>query len=212
MRGMIGRRVAWIASVDVRCLEDDEFLSLASASGCFSLQVGFESVSPEAVASVNKGFAARADYRSVIARAHSSGIPIVALLMVGFDTDTPATFADLKAFALDNRLPLAVVHPLIPIPGTPLFEKLKREDRLLPLTPAECDGLHVSFVPLHFTPEELTVQYWRFCEELLSLSSIVRRFCSPLVFKNPLAYLVLLITNFMARRVVARRLPPGMYG
>ena len=211
LRRLVGKRIAWLASVDVRCLEDEDFLKLARASGCMSLQVGFESTSVAAVESVNKGFATRTDYGAAIRRAHSFGIPVVALMIVGFDTDTPETFGALRAFAEDNRVPLAVTHPLVPIPGTPLHARLAAEDRLLPLSPAESDGLRVSFRPRNFTPEELTRQYWRFCEELLSLRSIARRFLTLDVLRNPLAWLVLLITNFMARGVVARRLPPGMY-
>lgn len=211
IRGFVGQGVAWLASVDIRALEDEEFLALARTSGCFSLQIGFETLSAKELHSVGKGFAATRDYGALIKRAQSFGIPIVALLMVGFDTDTPAVFKDLRRFLERHRVPLAVTHPVIPIPGTALHAKLAAEGRLLKMEPEECDGLHLHFQPRHFPGNDLIERYWRFSEELFSLRSIVRRFLWSGVLKNPLAYLILGITNLMAGRVARRRLPPGMY-
>lgn len=211
IRGLVGQGIAWLASVDIRALEDDEFLRLARDSGCFSLQIGFETLSATELHGVKKGFAAKRDYGALIRRAQSFGIPIVALLMVGFDTDTPATFRELRRFLERHRVPLAVTHPLIPIPGTPLHAKLAQEARLLPIEPEDCDGLHLHFIPRNFGVGELIERYWKFSEGLFSLRSIVRRFLWPGILKNPLAYLVLAITNVLAGRVARRRLPPGMY-
>ncbi|HNV69548.1 MAG TPA: hypothetical protein PKO06_07630, partial [Candidatus Ozemobacteraceae bacterium] len=121
------------------------------------------------------------------------------------------TFPALRRFLEKNRIPLAVAHPVIPIPGTPLYDRLKSENRLFDVTPDLCDGLHVLYQPKHFTPEALTEAYWKFAAGLLSWRSIVRRFLWPGVLKNPLAWLVLLLSNLFSRDVVRRRLPPGMY-
>lgn len=211
LQGMIGQGVGWLASVDIRALQDDEFLNLARRSGCFSLQVGFETLSAANLATCNKKFADSHDYPALIRRAHAFGIPVVALLMVGFDADTPATFPALRRFLEQNRVPLAVTHPLVPIPGTALYQKLLNENRIANVTPEDSDGLHIFFQPRHFTPESLTEAYWKFSTELLSLRSIVRRFLWPGVFRNPLAWLILLISNLLSRRMVRLRLPPGTY-
>ncbi|NLI77262.1 MAG: B12-binding domain-containing radical SAM protein [Candidatus Riflebacteria bacterium] len=204
--------VGWLASVDIRALQDEEFLRLARASGCFSLQVGFETLHPEQLRAVNKGFAARADYGEAIGRARAHGVPVVALMMLGFDTDTPATFGQVLRFLETSRLPLAVLHPVIPIPGTPLYDRLAREGRLTGLDPAETDGLHLHFVPRHFAPDAFLEGFWRLNRRLFGLRSVVRRFLHPDTFRNPLAYALLLFTNlFLAGPLVRRRLPLGMY-
>ncbi|MBF0502038.1 MAG: B12-binding domain-containing radical SAM protein [Candidatus Riflebacteria bacterium] len=211
LRGLIGKNILWLASVDVHPLADDEFLSLARRSGCFNLQIGFETLSPHELEESGKGFAARTDYPALIRRAHSFGIPVTALMMVGFDSDTPATFGRMQHFAEKNHLSFVVTHPLIPIPGTPLHEKLSRQKRLKEIDPADANGLYISFLPKHFTESELLECYWRFSTRMQSLRSIVRRFLWPGVFRNPIAYLIMLLTNFAARSVIARRLPPGAY-
>ncbi|MBF0410498.1 MAG: B12-binding domain-containing radical SAM protein [Candidatus Riflebacteria bacterium] len=208
---MVGMNISWLASADVKCLEDDEFLKLAKKSGCFNLQIGFETLSEKELNQFDKGFAAKYDYGKLIRKAHSFGVPISALLMVGFDSDTPSTFLRLKHFLEINKVPLAVTHPLGPIPGTPLHDKWKTEGRLLSTEPEKFDGLQICFKPKNFTPDELSENYWRFNERLFSTASIFRRFLSPHVFRNFRAFFILFLTNFFARQVVSKRLPPGMY-
>ena len=79
------------------------------------------------------------------------------------------------------------------------------------LTPKILTDSMSLFQPKHFSPEGLTKAYWNFNTRLLRWRSIVRRFLTPAFLKNPIGYMILLITNFLARDVVARRLPPGMY-
>lgn len=212
LRAIRELKIHWLASVDIRCLVDSEFLALARESGCYGLQVGFETLSESELENVNKRFAAKFDYSEIIRRAQDQGIPLVALMMVGFDSDDLSTFTRIRAFLEKNHLPMAVIHPMIPIPGTPFFKRLEAEDRLLENDPKLCDGLHVFFRPKHFSPEELLERFWALNRRIFSLRSIVRRFFHKSFFQNPLAYFILLITNlFHARKLVYQRLPLGLY-
>ncbi|RCK75967.1 MAG: BchE/P-methylase family protein [Candidatus Ozemobacter sibiricus] len=213
LRGLIAADLGlgWLASVDLRALADEEFLRLARASGCFTLQVGLETLEHQNLHAVNKSFAARLDQTAAVRRARAHGIPVVALMMLGFDADTPATFRQVQSFLEREKIPLAVLHPVVPIPGTPLHARLAAEGRLLPIDPADADGLHLHFRPRHFTPERFFDAYWRLNRRLLSGRSIARRFLHAGWLRNPLAYLILLVTSFLARSVVDRRLPMGMY-
>ncbi|MBF0548514.1 MAG: B12-binding domain-containing radical SAM protein [Candidatus Riflebacteria bacterium] len=211
LRKLIGKGVHWLASVDIRCLKDDEFLKLAKKSGCITLQIGLETLSLDELNGINKKFATKTNYGDLIKRAHSFGIPITALLMVGFDTDTPAKFRELVKFLITHKVSMSVIHPILPIPGTPLFRKWKSEGRTLPVDPREADGLHIHFIPKNFTPKELEEAYWQMNNQILSYRSIFRRFIGGHIFNNPRAFLIMFLTNIFARKVAAGRLPPGSY-
>ncbi len=209
---LVGRGVRWLASVDVRAVADREFLQLARASGCFCLQVGLETVSPASLGEVNKEFTARVDFSKLLAGARAEGIPIVALLMFGFDNDTAATFRRTLAFLEREKVPMAVTHIMAPIPGTPVYERLGREGRLLSTPLRDADGLHLFHQPLRMSADEFMREYWRFNERAASLRSLARRFLHRDVWRNPIAYLIMLATNlFLVRKVIQRRLPMGMY-
>lgn len=131
MERLIPLGIRWLASVDVHALGDDAFLDLARRSGCFTLQVGFEAVDPASLDETRKGFARPGDYPRLIRRCHQRGIPVTALMMVGFDGDTAATFRRVLAFLEDNRIPLVVLHVMTPVRGTPLWDQVVAEGRLL---------------------------------------------------------------------------------
>jgi radical SAM superfamily enzyme YgiQ (UPF0313 family) len=207
-----GQGIGWLASVDVHALRDDEFLRLAWASGCFCLQVGFETLSQKNLGAAAKTFATADEYARLLARARAAGVPVAALMMVGFDEDDEQTFPAVLEFLETNKVPLGVVHPVVPVPGTAFHRRLAEAGRLLPIGPHDADGLHVLFRPARLSAPRLLQLYWRLSRRILGLRSVVRRFLAPHVLRNPIAYLILLITNLgPARQVAWARQPPGLY-
>lgn len=212
LRLLTGKGIRWLASVDVRALEDSEFLSLARETGCFCLQVGFETLSRKELAGVNKRFADSGNYERLIGSCIENGIPLAALMIVGFDSDDSRTFRLIPEFIERNRLALGVVHPLIPIPGGKLFRRMNAQGRITGVDPALGDGLHIFYRHPNLPPDLFLDRFWAMNRRLYSLRSIVRRFLHPGVLKNPVAYLILLITNlFYARKVVSSKFPMGLY-
>ena len=76
---------------------------------------------------------------------------------------------------VENRLECATFHILTPYPGTPLFERMKREGRLLHEDWSLYDTAHVVFRPRHMTPDQLAEGYGWCYERLFSHRSIWRR-------------------------------------
>lgn len=212
MEALVPLGIEWLASVDIGALADDAFLSLARRSGCFTLQVGFETLDPAALRASAKGFADPAGYGAAIARAHGHGIPITALMMVGFDTDTLATFGDIERFVEDHHLPLLVLHVLTPIRGTAYFRKVAAEGRMLGDPLHEGDGMKLFVEPRHMTPAQFDRQFRHLMDRVYSLPSIARRFFHAGALRNVRANVILALTNLLgARRSYLRGLPPGMY-
>jgi radical SAM superfamily enzyme YgiQ (UPF0313 family) len=169
-------RRRWAAQVSIDRCADDRLLQLARASGCVYLFIGLESFSAEGLASVNKNFNRVAGYAETIQRIHQHGICVQAGVIFGFDTDTPEVFADAlracEALGIDG----ATVSVLTPLPGTLLYDEMKRANRLVTEDWSWFNGkTRVAFRPKHMTAEELLSGYLWFRRQFYSFRSILKR-------------------------------------
>jgi radical SAM superfamily enzyme YgiQ (UPF0313 family) len=93
----------------------------------------------------------------------------------GLDHDTPDVFLRTAQFAVDAGIDLPRFAVVTPFPGTQLFDRLTREQRILTHNWELYDGQHVVFRPARMTVAELQSgieQAWR---HAYSWSSIARR-------------------------------------
>ena len=78
-------------------------------------------------------------------------------------------------FAVEAGVDLPRFAIQTPFPGTPLFDRLEREGRILTRNWELYDGQHVVFQPAHMTPAELQAGTERAWRHAYSLTSIARR-------------------------------------
>lgn len=139
----------------VNALDDDGALDAAARAGCIALFVGFESVSPTALAEMNKVLNLRygvGSYGRLISNAQRRGILVVGELIVGNDSDDAGVLRDTERFLAEVDLDLLRLQILQPLPGTRLFESLQAQGRLhLERFPDDWDKLRDGFlVGVHF--------------------------------------------------------------
>ena len=144
-------------------------------SGCRGILIGLESLNAESLAETNKAFNLRKDYRYVIRRLHQRGIALMGCFVFGFDHDTTDTFRETAEFAIEAHIDLPRFAILTPFPGTPLFERLKAEGRILTEDWSLYDGQHVVFRPRLMSPHELLRGTERAWKKTYSYRSIARR-------------------------------------
>lgn len=152
---LIPLNLTWGGLVTTTIIRHPDLLDLLARSGCRGLLLGFESLSPLALAETRKGFNLRQDYHEVVRELHRRGIGIQACFVFGFDHDTTDTFAATVDFVLSAHLDLPRYAILTPFPGTPLFQRLNAEGRLLTEDWTLYDGQHVVFQPRRLSPVEL---------------------------------------------------------
>jgi radical SAM superfamily enzyme YgiQ (UPF0313 family) len=131
-RAMIPLGKRWIGEASIDLADDPELLDLAARSGMRGLLVGFESVVPDSIREMNKhrtNVAVR--YREQIHALQSHGIGVLAMFTFGFDHDGPDVFRQTLEFCEESDLFCASFGVLTPFPGTPVFERLEAEGRLL---------------------------------------------------------------------------------
>jgi len=188
MRALIPLRIRWVSQASIDMTNDPELMDLMEASGCLGHVVGFESVDPRNLASMRKphnlaraGWDGYARAIEVLRRHH---LQTWAAFTLGHDYDTPESLRELLDFAMHHRFCFAAFNILMPYPGTPLYDRLAAEGRLLWggkwwLHP-DYRFNHAAFVPRCMSPDELTAACWGCRERWNRASSILSRMWDPL--------------------------------
>ena len=156
LREMIARDavVPWIAQISMNLLKDEELVDLIAASGGVWIFMGLESIDPDNLKEVNKGFNNPAQYQAVLERLAARGIYAITSFIFGMDGDRPGV-AQKTLDEIESWPPgLPVFGLLTPYPATPLYDRLLEQGRLT--RPKHW----LDFRPFRmaFTPENLSVE------------------------------------------------------
>jgi radical SAM superfamily enzyme YgiQ (UPF0313 family) len=175
-RELIPLKKIWGGLATMEIARDDEMLRLASASGCRGLLLGIESVAPETIRRMGKGRLNRpSDYYEEIKKLHGAGIAINGCFVFGHDGDDKSVFERTIEFVDRAAIDLPRFALATPFPGTALYNKLKREGRLLHENWTYYDTQHVTFRPALMTPDELLEGHLWAWREAYRLPMVARR-------------------------------------
>ena len=123
--------IKWGCQATLFLGDDRELVKLAADSGCVSVFVGLESLSDDSLSETNKGFNQVRKFEDQIKMFHDHGIMVNPGIVFGFDNDDEAVFETAVNFLTRNKVELAYFNILTPLPGTALFERYKREGRII---------------------------------------------------------------------------------
>ena len=142
-------------------LADDELLmDLMIQARFYSVFVGIETPNKAGLAECGKNQNVKRDLARCVAKIQNAGLQVMGGFILGFDSDPSTIFDDMIEFIQQNGIVVAMVGILHPAPGTPLYERLKSENRLLQNTTGDnTDGL-LTFKP-KMDPEVLLKGYKR---------------------------------------------------
>jgi radical SAM superfamily enzyme YgiQ (UPF0313 family) len=191
----------WASQASITLTRDPELLKLAADSGCVSLFVGIESLSSENLKDVNKSFNRASQFEEGIKAIHDHDIMILAGLIFGLDHDDEGVFERTLRFCERNRIELPSFFLLTPLPGTPLFQRMESEGRLLHKDWGKYNGATVVFKPRLMTEETLQKGFNWVCKEAYSWGSIFKR-----VFHPQQRFVTRVLSN-MAYRSIAQKTP-----
>lgn len=201
--------IRWTSQMSIDIARDRELVALMARSGCASAIIGFESLDPRNLAQMRKGWNVKwQDYETSIGVLHDAGIMIYGTFVLGYDHDTPAAFDASVDFAIRHKFFLANFNPLTPTPGSPLYDRLAREGRLIHdrwwLDPRFRYG-NATYHPRGMTADELAAGCWHARKAFNSASAIGRRFLSPPTLRSPIAAFQFLLGNLVHRREIHRK-------
>lgn len=130
-RALIPLKKKWFCQISIDVAKDKELLKLMKKSGCTLVLIGFESLNVENLKQMGKGANVQNnDYSAIIKNIYDAGIMIYGTFVVGYDSDTKDSVKNLVEFAIENKFAIANFNPLMPMPGTRLYDRLKGENKL----------------------------------------------------------------------------------
>jgi radical SAM superfamily enzyme YgiQ (UPF0313 family) len=166
----------WTCQSEMSVAKHPELLEMSVAAHLDKHFIGFESVNPDNRSSLggkSKGMADKA--QDAIRTIRSTGVGVVGLFVMGFDSDTADTFQAMWDFVRTSELDSVSTTMLTPYPGTPFRDLVERENRLLDVPWSHYDTAHLTFVPKNFTVDELRSAYDWLCRKIYSPTQIARR-------------------------------------
>ena len=159
LSALIPLNIRWFTETDISVAQDDELLHLLRPSGCRQLLIGFESVLRENLKGMDRnGWKLKQYdyYLSAIEKIQSYGVSVNGCFVLGLDSDEPSIFEKTRDFIEKSQLLEAQITFLTPFPGTRLYQRLKREGRLLKdIFWDRCTLFDVNFMPKNMTVKQL---------------------------------------------------------
>ena len=202
-------KIRWVSQASINAAYDEEFLHLIKESGCQGVLIGFESLNPDNLKKMNKGFnTMQGGYEKALANLRKYNIRLYITFVFGYDEDTPASFNKTVDFALQHKFYIAAFNHLTPFPGTPLYNRLEREGRLLFdkwwLDPKYSYNM-IPFQPAHMSPDELQRGCVDARREFYNWSNIWQRGLDPVNRSSAAMWWQFYGINAMFRREVSQR-------
>jgi len=119
--------------VSINLADDPELMDLMVAAGFNSIFVGIETPDEDSLLECNKVQNRRRDLMASVKRIQRAGLQVQGGFIVGFDSDPLSIFQRQVDFIQNSGIVTAMVGLLQAPPGTGLFERLRRENRLIGL-------------------------------------------------------------------------------
>jgi len=126
-----GKRMPFYTEVSVNLADDAELMRMMVKAGFDTVFIGIETPDENCLAEVNKKQNKNRDLVEVVKTIQRAGLQVQGGFIVGFDSDTPSIFQRQIDFIQNSGIVTAMVGLLQAPPGTQLYERLKRENRLL---------------------------------------------------------------------------------
>jgi len=160
LKALRQKKIRWFTEADISVAEDDDVLELMRESGCAQVLVGLESP----VEAGLPGLELKSDwkhgkwtgYRDAIRNIQSHGITVNGCFVIGLDGHTEEIFDQVPEFVHDSELYEVQVTILTAFPGTPLYDRLEAEGRILEERRWDkCTLFDVNFEPAGMSVEAL---------------------------------------------------------
>ena len=209
-KGMVERRLDkwWFCQASINFGDDEELLFWAGKAGCKMVFLGLEAEEPGALREVNKrlnlnrgiGF-----YDKAFRRIQRAGIAVLGAFIFGVDGDTADKLHRRTRYMMESGIDVMQATLLTPLPGTRLFDRYQRENRLLyPCTPRNWERYDMSEIlhrPSDMAPDVLKAEKERLEGRLYSWPVLARKALHTLWrTRDPMATMFALQSNLNYRR------------
>jgi radical SAM superfamily enzyme YgiQ (UPF0313 family) len=205
LTALIPLKRKWLGEASWTIGHNPEILKLMRKSGCCGLLIGFESIREQPnTKKTSMCNDMRNAYMKTIKNLHKNKIGVCGAMIFGFDNDDLSSFDETLRFCLEADVDIVQFSSLVPFPGTPLFERLTEEGRIITrdwsIFTYEPPGK--VFRPKNMTCEELEKNIGRIYREFYSYKRLAPRLIRALFRYKSLVsifYRFLIFLNFRKR-------------
>jgi radical SAM superfamily enzyme YgiQ (UPF0313 family) len=206
-------RFAFGTEASLNLAQDDELLTLMREANFAWVFIGIETPDEATLKLSRKTQNAGSDMLVALRRIYAHGIDVLGGFIVGFDNDTVETFDRQRQFIVESGIQAAMVGLLTALPRTPLYERLRDEDRLIERADdGDNTRLGTNIVPKRMSYEAMVAGYRRLYEQLLTDRGIGERIRNKLRWLHAPVYRSEYTAGEKARIVVnllAKGILPG---
>ena len=137
----------FITEASLNLADDPELLQLMKEAGFSTVFLGIETPDECSLIANHKLQNTRRDLLESVKRIQQYGIEVMGGFILGFDTDREDVFDRMVEFIQTSAIPVAMVGLLQALPGTQLFRRLWREDRIVDAGDGNNTDCKLNFLP-----------------------------------------------------------------
>ncbi len=198
IEALIPLKIRWSTLWSMNLCKNDKLMRLAKRSGLLHVNIGMESIDRETLKTMKKRQNKATEYKEALEKLRRLGISYSLNFIFGWDTERPDIFESTLEFLMENRVPVAYFNILTPHKGTPLYERMKKEGRIINIDEiGRWPGIKCYIKPLYCSPEELEEKIKWMYRKFYSISSILKRLAPPITQSNIASWII----NFSQRRI-----------
>jgi radical SAM superfamily enzyme YgiQ (UPF0313 family) len=204
MEAMIPLQLRWSALWPSYLCDDSQFLDLAQRSGLLHVNIGFESINPETLAGMGKRFNKTDRYSQMLADLRRRGISYSLNFIFGWDGENESVFDSTLKFLHKHKVPTAYFNILTPVKGTPLYERLCAQDRILNTQEIDRWPGQICYIqPPYGSPAGMEERVRQMYRSFYSFTSMFSRLPFEISQANIASWLI----NFSQRRMARAQKP-----
>jgi radical SAM superfamily enzyme YgiQ (UPF0313 family) len=198
MEALIPLKVRWSSLWSAYLCTNQKFMDLAQRSGLLHLNIGIESIDPEALNEMNKRVNKVHQYKKILRNLQKRGISYSLNFIFGLDTEKKEAFRSTLDFLQQYKVPAAYFNILTPYRGTPLYDRMQEENRIVDIHHiGRWPGIVCYIKPKHYSPAELEGKVKEMYLDFYSYPSMLGRLPLPLTKASIASWVV----NFSQRKV-----------
>jgi len=139
--------LSFYTEASINLADDAQLMEMMVKAGFDTVFIGIETSDEACLAESGKVQNQRRNLIADIKRLQRAGLQVQGGFIVGFDSDTPDTFQRQIDFIQNSGIVTAMVGLLQALPGTRLYDRMKREDRLLADSTGDNVGISTNIIP-----------------------------------------------------------------
>jgi len=131
----------------INLADDEELMKLMVDAGFSAVFIGIETPNEESLVECNKFTNINRDLVALVKKIQNRGLEVQGGFIVGFDSDPLSIFKNQISFIQKSGIVTAMVGLLNAPPGTRLYQRLKKENRLLEGISGDNTDCSINFIP-----------------------------------------------------------------